>query len=170
MIRINQENMETNVFPINAEAHNLPFANECFDVILSVDSFHYYGTSNLYLDIIQKYLKQSGQIGIVIPSVKKEIGEKFPEKIKPYWDSDMYCFHTTKWWKKHWSHNEKFTVEIADEIPNCYKNWLLWDKKLKEYGVLKRSGDVELLESNEGFFTFSRIIGKKINKRTPNFV
>ena len=59
MKRIKDKNMETKVFPINAEAHNLPFANECFDLILSVDSYHYYGTDALYLDHILEYLKPS---------------------------------------------------------------------------------------------------------------
>jgi cyclopropane fatty-acyl-phospholipid synthase-like methyltransferase len=161
MKRIKEKNIETNVFPINAEAHNLPFADECFDVIVSVDSYHYYGTSDLYLDNILRYLKPSGQIGIVIPSVKKELGEEIPEKLKPYWESDMYCFHTIDWWKKHWSHNEKIDIEIADTMPNGYENWLLWDKTLKGFNVLKRSGDVELLEADNGNFTFARIIGKK---------
>ena len=161
MERIVDKKMETNIFPINAEAHNLPFAKECFDVIVSVDSYQYYGTSNLYLDYILKYLKPSGQIGIVIPSVEKEFDENIPENLKPYWESDMYCFHTINWWKKHWNHNEKIHIEIADSMPNGYNNWLLWDKTLKEHGVLKRSGDVELLEANKGNFTFSRIIGRK---------
>jgi len=161
MARIRKEKMETNVFPINAEAHNLPFADESFDVIVSADSYHYYGTSNLYLNIIQKFLKPSGQIGIVIPSIKNEFGSELPEKIKPFWDADMYCLHTTNWWKKLWNQNDKIFIEIADEMPEGYKNWLLWDKTLKEFGVLKRNGDVGLLEANEGFFTFSRIIGRK---------
>jgi len=161
MERIVDKKMEKNIFPINAEAHNLPFAKECFDVIVSVDSYHYYGTSNLYLDYILKYLKPSGQIGIVIPSVEKEFDENIPENLKPYWESDMYCFHTIDWWKKHWNHNEKIDIEIADSMPNGYNNWLLWDKTLKEHGVLKRGGDVELLEANKGNFTFSRIVGRK---------
>jgi cyclopropane fatty-acyl-phospholipid synthase-like methyltransferase len=161
MERIKDKNIETNVFPINAEAHNLPFANECFDVIVSVDSYQYYGTNELYLDYILKFLKPSGQIGIVIPSVGKEFDEKIPEKLKPYWESDMYCFHTIEWWKKLWNHNENIDIEVADSMPNGYNNWLLWDKTLKEYGVLKRSGDVELLEADKENFTFSRIIGKK---------
>jgi cyclopropane fatty-acyl-phospholipid synthase-like methyltransferase len=166
MKRIKDKNVESKVFPINAEAHNLPFADESFDVILSVDSYHYYGTNDLYLESVLKYLKPSGQIGIVIPSVEKEFGEKIPEKLKPYWESDMYCFHTIEWWKKHWEHNEKINVEVADKMPDGYNNWLLWDKTLKEFGVLKRSGDVELLEADEGNFTFARIIGRK---RAPNF-
>ena len=161
MKRIIDKNMETNIFPINAEAHNLPFADGCFDVIVSVDSYHYYGTGSLYLDYILRFLKPSGQIGIVMPSVEKEFDEKIPDKLKPYWDADMYCLHTKEWWKKLWSYNEKIDIETVDSMPEGYNNWLLWDKTLKEHGVFKRSGDVELLEADKGNFTFSRIIGRK---------
>ena len=161
MKKIKEENMETKVFPINADAHNLPFAHECFDAIVSVDSYQYYGTNELFLDGIIKYLKPSGQIGIVIPSVEREFGDNIPEKLKPYWESDTYLFYTIEWWKRLWSHNENIDIEVADKMPNGYKNWLLWDKTLKEYNVLKRKGDVELLEADEGNFTFARMVGRK---------
>ena len=161
MKRIKDKGMETHVFPIHAEAHNLPFAHECFDVILSADSYQYYGTGNLYLDYILKFLKPSGQIGIVMPSVDKEFDGEIPAKLRPYWDADLYCLHTTEWWKKLWRPNEKIIIEAADSMQNGYSNWLLWDKTLKEYGVLKRSGDVELLEADKENFTFSRIIGRR---------
>jgi cyclopropane fatty-acyl-phospholipid synthase-like methyltransferase len=161
MKRIIEKNVEEFVFPINAEAHNLQFANECFDLILSVDSYHYYGTSELYLDYILKYLKKNGQIGIVVPAVEREYGNKIPEKLKTYWESDMYCFHTVEWWRNLWSHSEKIDIELVEKMPNGYDNWLIWDKLLKEKGVLNRSGDVELLEMDKDNFIFIKIIGRK---------
>jgi cyclopropane fatty-acyl-phospholipid synthase-like methyltransferase len=162
MKRIKEENVEEYVFPINLEAHNLPFAEECFDIIVSADSYQYYGANELYLDYILKYLKPGGQIGVVIPSLKKEYGKNIPKKMKPYWDSDMYCYYTIEWWKRLWGHSEKVKMETADIMPNGYENWLLWDKTLKEAGVLHRSGDVEILEVSENNFTWGRIIGRKI--------
>jgi cyclopropane fatty-acyl-phospholipid synthase-like methyltransferase len=162
MNRIKEMKIEKYIIPINLEAHNIPFADECFDIIVSADSYHYYGTNELYLDYILKYLKHNGQIGIVIPCLKKEFGKTIPEDLKPYWEPDMYCFHTIEWWKDLWEHSNKIKVETADIMPNGFENWLLWDKTLKESGVLKRDGDVELLEASENNFTFGRIIGKKI--------
>jgi cyclopropane fatty-acyl-phospholipid synthase-like methyltransferase len=34
MKRIEEENTAKNIFPLNVEAHNLPFADECFDIRL----------------------------------------------------------------------------------------------------------------------------------------
>lgn len=162
MKRIKEENGAKNIFPLNVEAHNLPFADECFDIIVSIDSYQYYGTNELYLDYILKYLRQGGQIGVVIPAVKKEIGNALQKKLEPYWEPDMYCFHTVEWWKNLWGHCGKLNIETAEIMPNGYENWLLWDKTLKEAGVLHRSGDVELLEASGGNFTWIKIIGKKI--------
>lgn len=165
--RIKESKVEKYVFPINVEAHNIPFADECFDIIVSVDSYHYYGTNELYLDYILKYLKPGGQIGIVIPAVRKEFGRIIPKKLRPYWESDMYCFHTIEWWKNLWEHSENIKIEMVEIMPDGYKNWLLWDKTLKDMGVLNRSGDVELLEASEENFTFIKIIGRKKNKVRP---
>jgi cyclopropane fatty-acyl-phospholipid synthase-like methyltransferase len=161
MKRIKESKMEEQIFPINVEAHNLPFAEECFDVIVSADSYQYYGTNELYLENIIKYLKINGQIGITVPSVMKEYENEIPEKIKPYWQSDMYTHHKIGFWEKLWGHTEKIRIENTEIMPNGYKNWLLWDKTLKEAGVLNRGGDVELLEAEKDNFTFARIIGRK---------
>ena len=47
--RIRAAGMEGKVHPIHAEAHDLPYAEGFFDAILSMDSYQYYGTDDLYL-------------------------------------------------------------------------------------------------------------------------
>ena len=42
--RIDEAGVGDRVFPIEAEAHTLPFAHASFDALVSVDSYHYYGT------------------------------------------------------------------------------------------------------------------------------
>ena len=39
--RICEAGLEDRVFPIHADAHALPFADEFFDAIVSLDSYHY---------------------------------------------------------------------------------------------------------------------------------
>lgn len=45
---IKEEGLSDKIFPIKAEAHQLPFAEGFFDIILSVDAYHYFGTDELY--------------------------------------------------------------------------------------------------------------------------
>ena len=48
--RIRDAGVEGRVFPIHADARSLPFATGFFDAIVSIDSFVYYGTDDLYLN------------------------------------------------------------------------------------------------------------------------
>src|ERR1051326_6303977 len=62
--RIRDAGVEDGVFPIHADARSLPFAPEFFDAITSIDSFVYYGTDDLYLDYLARFLKPGGQVAI----------------------------------------------------------------------------------------------------------
>src|ERR1044072_8980263 len=62
--RIRDAGVEDGVFPIHADARSLPFAAEFFDVIVSIDSFPYYGTDDLYLGYLARFVKPGGQVGI----------------------------------------------------------------------------------------------------------
>ena len=41
--RIRQDNMEEKIIPIHGDAMDMPFADDYFDAIVSVDSYHYFG-------------------------------------------------------------------------------------------------------------------------------
>ena len=77
--RIREANLEDRVFPLHVEAHALPFPEEFFDAIVSLDSYHYFGTDVHYLELYMlKLLKQGGRIGIVSPAALEEIPEIRP--------------------------------------------------------------------------------------------
>src|SRR4051794_30254837 len=62
--RVRDAVAECGVFPIHADARDLPFASEFFDAIVSIDSFFYYGTDDLYLANLARFVKPGGPIGI----------------------------------------------------------------------------------------------------------
>ena len=47
--RIRLMGLEDKILPIHAEAHDLPFANEFFDLAVCVDAYHYFGIEENYL-------------------------------------------------------------------------------------------------------------------------
>ena len=61
--RIRDAGVEDGVFPIHADARSLPFAAEFFDAIVSIDSFFYYGTDDLYLNYLARFVKPGGPVG-----------------------------------------------------------------------------------------------------------
>src|SRR5438128_5626923 len=72
LMRIKDAGVEDGVFPIHADARSLPFANGFFDAITSIDSFGYYGTDDLYLDYLARFLKPGGQLGIASAGLMQE--------------------------------------------------------------------------------------------------
>src|SRR5579862_2689171 len=64
VLRIRDSGCAEGVFPIHANARALPFADEFFDAIVSIDSFMYYGTDDMYLNYLARFVKPGGLIGI----------------------------------------------------------------------------------------------------------
>ncbi|MBT4521126.1 MAG: methyltransferase domain-containing protein [Halieaceae bacterium] len=117
--RIQARKLQGQVFPIKAEAHALPYAHSYFDLILSVDAYHYFGTSDEYMAEILKFLKPKGQIGIVVPGFVKELPEEVPDYLAPFHE-----FHTLSWWKRHWEKTGLVRVDIGLEHPDGWQEWL----------------------------------------------
>src|ERR1043166_2273205 len=60
--RIEEAGVGDHVFPIEAEAHALPFAHGYFDALVSVDSYHYYGTDIRYLSYAAQFVRPGGLV------------------------------------------------------------------------------------------------------------
>src|SRR5215212_6296655 len=77
--RIRDAGVEDGVFPIHADARSLPFAAEFFDAIISLDAFVYFGTDDLYLGSLGRFVKGDGMIGIAGAGLVREIADAMPD-------------------------------------------------------------------------------------------
>src|SRR5215210_203308 len=77
--RVRDAGVEDGVFPIHADARSLPFAAEFFDAIVSIDSFFYYGTDDLYLNLLAGFVKLGGPVGMAEAGPMQEIDGPVPE-------------------------------------------------------------------------------------------
>lgn len=93
-IRIREAGVDDRVFPIHAEAHALPYADGFFDAIVSMDAYQYFGTDALYAPKMVQLLKPGGQFGIAVPGLTHELTDGVPEHMKPYWETEFWCFHS----------------------------------------------------------------------------
>ncbi len=155
---------ETNVFPIYSEAHQLPYANEFFDAIIAVDSYAYFGTCDLYLNYLLKFLKPGGQIGIVSPGSKQEPNKKMVEYFGEFWDPDMFCFHTVDWWVNHWEKTGLVEIENAEAISDMNQIWFEWENELEETNMINpnKGSDLEFIKRDNGkYIQFFRMIARK---------
>lgn len=159
--RIREAKLADRVFPLYTEAHALPFAEGFFDAIMSMDAYHYFGTSDLYLSYLARFLRPEGRIGIVVPGLRHDVDPLPPPHLAPYWDADFCTFHSPDWWRKHWEKSQAVSVEHAGWLPHGWDDWLIWNRVCALAG---RGGERELklLEADGGeLLGFSRIVARR---------
>ena len=124
--RIRDAAVEKAVYPLRLEARNLPFAEEFFDAILSIDSFVYYGTDDLYLNYLARFVKPQGAIAIAGAGLTREIEGAGPEHLRAWWEPEMCCLHSAAWWRNHWERTGIVDVDLSDSMPEGWQHWLEW--------------------------------------------
>jgi cyclopropane fatty-acyl-phospholipid synthase-like methyltransferase len=125
--RIREAGVEGSVFPIHADSRNLPYAEDFFDAILSIDAMPYYGTDDSYLNYLARFVKPGGTIAMAGAGFTREI-DKVPTALEPWWEPNMYCLHSAQWWRRHWEKTEIVDVDTADSMPDGWELWLEWQK------------------------------------------
>lgn len=136
------------IIPINAEAHKLPYAQEFFDTIVSVDSYHYFGCDKEYLGKhLLPYVKHGGYLLIVMPGLKKDIHDNLPEEMLLSWTpEDLDTMHDTAFWHSTVEATEGVEIVSIYEMENfeeCWNDWLVCDN---EYAV----GDRKSMNAGAG--------------------
>ncbi|MBN2558251.1 MAG: methyltransferase domain-containing protein [Clostridia bacterium] len=134
--RIIEAGLDGKVHPIHAEAHDLPYADEFFDAVVSIDAYHYFGTDPGYMDgYCARLLKPGGQIGVVVPGVSYEIGAGLsPEGLEEFWDKDFDTFHTADWWESLWKKSNMIETEVCEKMPLGKKIWQESEWRQGEHG------------------------------------
>jgi hypothetical protein len=64
----------------------LPFAEGYFDAVLSFDAYHCFGTNDLYLGYLSKFVRPRGRLALAVPGLARELLEGPPETLRPYWE------------------------------------------------------------------------------------
>ncbi|MGA8028210.1 MAG: class I SAM-dependent methyltransferase [Bryobacteraceae bacterium] len=134
------------VFPIRANALSLPFATEFFDAVISIDSFPYYGTDDLYLNYLARFLRSGGLLGIAGAGLTREIEGTLPEHLVKWWTPDLNCLHSADWWRKHWNRNGAVEVKLSDTMRDGWRVWLDWHRIIAPQNYC----EIEALEADAG--------------------
>jgi cyclopropane fatty-acyl-phospholipid synthase-like methyltransferase len=169
--RISAAEVQARVFPVHAEAHSLPFADDFFDAMVSLDAYHYFGTDDLYLGYVSRFVKRGGSLGIVVPGLVREFAAGVPEHLRPYWDWEMNSFHSPDWWRDHWQRSGLVDVEVADCLLHGWEDWRKWSEVALEYGPSPANlglpadagrRELDMLDADGGRnLTFSRLVAHK---------
>jgi SAM-dependent methyltransferase len=162
--RIQQAGVSDTVFPIHADARSLPYAEEFFDAIVCVDAYIYFGTDDLYLNYLHKFVSPGGQIGIVLPAFMQELDGPLPEHLIPFWAQECWTWHTVEWWERHWTRTGLVDVELVEAMPDGCDMWLQWDRARAAAGDERESlkADMQVLETDKGqYMGFIRMIARR---------
>jgi cyclopropane fatty-acyl-phospholipid synthase-like methyltransferase len=156
--RIRDAGVEDSVFPLRADARALPFAAEFFDAIVSIDSFVYYGTDDLYLGNLARFVKPGGPIGIAGAGLVREIDGPVPDHLREWWTPDLGCLHSAAWWRRHWERTGIVDVAAADTLPDGWRLWLDWHRAIAP----DNAAEIRALEADGGrYLGYVRVVGRR---------
>ena len=154
--RIRDAGVQANVFPLHADARSLPFAAEFFDAIVCIDSFPYFGTDDLYLPYLMRFVKPGGQVGIAGAGLMQELDAPVPAHLRDWWSADLWSLHSAKWWQRHWQRTGIVDVRIADTLKDGWKYWLDWVRLIAPDNRL----EAQALTADSGtYLGYVRIVG-----------
>jgi cyclopropane fatty-acyl-phospholipid synthase-like methyltransferase len=157
--RVRDAGVDDGVFPIRADARSLPFAEGFFDAVVSIDSFMYYGTDDLYLGYLARFVKPGGPVGIALAGLASEIDGPAPAHLAEWWAADMaYCLHSAAWWRRHWERSGIVSVHVADSLPDGWRFWRDWIKLIAP----ANEKEIHALETDAGrHFAYVRVVGRR---------
>jgi SAM-dependent methyltransferase len=157
--RVRDAGVEDGVFPIRAEARSLPFSEGFFDAVVSIDSFMYFGTDDLYLNYLARFLKPGGPVGIALAGFLGEINDPVPAHLAEWWAAEMpYSLHSASWWRRHWERSGILDNVAADTLPDGWRFWLDW---LKLVAPMNEK-EIRALEADAGrYFGYVRAVGRR---------
>ncbi len=127
------------VVPIHADANDLPFADEYFDAVISIDSFHYFATQpNFLAEKILPLLKPNGVVILAMPGLAEEIHGSEP-KLMLEWvngeENEYELFHSKEWWVTHIGQSEQYEIEKAFDL-DCFETaWKDWFASKHPYAI-----------------------------------
>lgn len=154
-------NIEGKCVPIFADATvGLPFAHGYFDLLFTLDAYHYFGDNPNMLPSLTPIVKKGGHIAIAIPGLKYEFGENVPEEMKPFWDSEVdRTMHSMDWWLNIWRGTPGLEILDAREMRSTRQAWQEWHTAY--HPVVEE--DKKMLAAEGGkYFTFIQMIAKVI--------
>lgn len=131
------------VIPIHADVHDLPFARNYFDAIVSVDSYEYFGKKEgFFEEKIMPYLKKDGVAVIALPGLAKELNAE-QRKVFLEWvngdEDELDDFHTRQWWNKLLEKGSGYEILESFEMECGDIAWQEWFESGHEFGIRDKS-------------------------------
>ena len=159
--RIKENGLEDKIIPIHGDALALPFAQEYFDAVVSVDTYHYFGCEdNIFAEKVLPFIKKGGYALIAVPGIKEEPEGKMKSLMEEWAGDETYMFKTTEWWAEHIAQGCEEQVEVKVYESKYFDLvWQEWFDSGHEYGIK----DEEFLKKGlRDVLNFPMIVVKRV--------
>lgn len=126
------------IHPIRADAsQGLPFEQEFFDAVVSIDSYNYYGRDPRYLDErLLPYVKHGGKLHLSIPGMKRDCHDALPDCLTVSWTPEQLEYmHGMTWWRHMIEQSKGVAIENMHEMSCTREAWVDWVACDNEYAV-----------------------------------
>jgi SAM-dependent methyltransferase len=153
------------VHAVHADARHLPFPPSHFDLVVSIDSWEYFGTDDHFLPSLASFIKPGGQLGVATPAIVTDVRDlgEIPAHIRELIGWEALAWHPPEWWRRQWELTGLFVVTAARLQPSGWHDWLLWAKALVERGEPSAQGTVDMLEADGGrLLSFALVAGRRL--------
>ena len=150
----------TQIFPVKADATDLPFVHNFFDAVVSTDSYNYFGRDERYLDEkLLPFVKSDGYIYIAIPGMKKDCHEHLPPELLLSWTPEQLSYmRDVTYWRDTVSKCKGAQVLAVAEMESNEDVWADWLRQENEYAI----GDRRSMEAGGGrYLNFIKIVLRK---------
>lgn len=118
---IQRAGLEDHVIPVKMDARNIFFPEGYFDAVFSMNAYLYFGTDDLYLSYLAKFLRPSGRICIAEPCYSKELRPDTPKELL---EDESLAYHSPRWWESHFTKSGLVRVLSCQKHPKGREFWL----------------------------------------------
>ncbi len=137
--RFKEWGVSKQVTPVHEDANNLQFEKKMFQVLISIDSYHYFaGTKGFFDEKILPFIKDGGKVLIVIPGLKKEYEGRAEELLAEWATDESYMFKTCDCWKDIIGEDDRIESVETWEMDCFQEAWSEWFDTNAEFAITDR--------------------------------
>lgn len=113
------------VTPLRMDARGIIFPEQYFDAVFALNSYMYFGTDDLYLPYLLKFLKPGGRICVCSPCYSHECPEIPGDFLfDPPEFHESFSLHSPEWWRHHFEKMGLLDVYYCREHEKGREIWL----------------------------------------------
>ncbi|MBE7553916.1 MAG: methyltransferase domain-containing protein [Anaerolineales bacterium] len=160
------EGLNDKVIPVKMDARNIVFPERYFDAVFSMNAYLYFGTDDLYLSYLTRFIRNSGRICIAGPCYAEELRPDTPKELL---EGESFAYHSPSWWCNHFAKTDLVRVLHCQDHPKGREFWLdmiRWiiedtQNRGEAYPDFLWHDMVMLLSDQERFVTYFLLLAEK---------